>query len=391
MGRERASRGTQLKCKYLVKYPWITATAEAFFIITSFVLATQEFFGWRTDKNSWIFWVIFGLWFLAIIAKIWSFLSNHFTMKEFRKMQLSEELSASTLLAQQHANEAKARAIQQITYGHVPEWHPIDFNENVLVYDVHEQLRTILIEIRNAVLAYAKETDFDMATVDLAYCYPDAIYNGALPTSRENSSAWKIITSGDSSCTNYKLHDFLGSAESFYSHLDRNNYVFFNDKEALNRYYLPSGKDHEYGGIGSIVGMAVSLKNDAPESVLVKAMLTITTYGWKLCPDDREVSEKAFLDVFKQKVLNGYKSLLKSELAQMYIRHVIRDKKMCPYTGIILKDECEEYISPPQPSFRCPLNPEKREADCPNKTKECKCINPKKDDSGKNRSDMHFK
>lgn len=388
MERDCASRGTKLKCKFLVKYSWITAIAEAIFIITSFTLATQEFFEWKINRNSWVSWAIFGVWLLAIIIKIWSFLSNHFTMEEFRKLQLSEELSASTLLAQQHANEAKARAIQQITYGHVPEWHPIDFNENVLVYDIHEQLRTILIEIRNAVLAYAKETDFDMVTVDLAYCYPDSGYNGALPTSRENSSVWKIITSGDSSCTNYKLHDFLGSAESFYSHLDRNNYVFFNDKEALNRYYLPSGKDHEYGGIGSIVGMAVSLKNDAPESVLVKAILTITTYGWKICPDDRGVSEEAFIDVFKQKVLNGYKSLLKSELAQMYIRHMIRDKKMCPYTGIVMKDEGEDPTTLPQPPFHCPLNPEKMKADCPNKTKECKCLNSKGSDLKKNKSDM---
>lgn len=381
MKRNRTSRDTQLKYKYLVKNPWIAALTEAVFIITSFVLAAQEFFRWQIERDSWVSWLIFGLWLFAIVFKIRILVSNHTTMADFRRLQLSEELSASTLLAQQHANEAKARAIQQITYGHIPEWHPIDFHENVLVYDVHEQLRTILIEIRNAVLVYAKKTDFDMVTVDLAYCYPDAIYNGALPTSREDSSAWKIITSGDSSCTNYKLHDFLGSAESFYSHLDRNNYVFFNDKKAVNRYYLPSGKDHEYGGIGSIVGMAVSLKNDAPESVLVKAMLTITTYDWKLCSDDSEVSEETFKDVFKQKVLNGYKSLLKSELAQMYIRHMIRDKKMCPYTGIILKDEGEDPTTPPQPSFHCPLNPGKKEADCLNKMKECKCINSKDPDS----------
>lgn len=162
--------------------------------------------------------------------------------------------------------------------------------------------------------------------------------------------------------------------------------MFFYDKNALNWYYLPFGKDYEYEGIGSIVGMAVGLKNDVPESVLVKTLLTITTYGWKLCRDDREVSEEAFIDVLRQKVLNGYKSLLKSDLAQMYIRHVIRDKKcvhIYPYTGIVLKDEREDPTAPPQPPFRCPLNPEKQEADCPNKTKECKYINPKNADSGK--------
>ena len=294
-------------------------------------------------------------------------------------MQTSEALAASTLLAQQHANEAKARTIQQMTYGRVPEWHPMNLQENVLVYDVHEQLRTILIEIRNAALAYAGKSDTDMVTVDLAYCYPDKKYGGALPALGADRSKWRIITSGDSSCMSYKLHDFLGSRESFYFHLDQNNYVFFNDKQTVDRYYLPSGKDQEYGGVGSIAGMSVSLKNDSPESVLVKAMLTITTYGWRLCEDDSKVSEEAFRDIFKQNVLNGYKSLLRSELAQMYIRHMVRDEKMCPLTGIVLEDRREDKGEPPCPPFKCPLNPDKKEELCPYKgrsksCKRCKCI-----------------
>ena len=109
--------------------------------------------------------------------------------------------------------------------------------------------------------------------------------------------------------------------------------MFINDKKTVSRYYIPSGKDQEYDGVGSIVGMTINIKNDAPESVLVKAMLTITTYGWNLLDKKSPIKEAEYREIFKQSVLNGHKSLLESELAQMYIRHAIKDGNMCPYTG----------------------------------------------------------
>lgn len=109
--------------------------------------------------------------------------------------------------------------------------------------------------------------------------------------------------------------------------------MFINDKKTVSRYYIPSGKDQEYDGVGSIVGMTINIKNDAPESVLVKAMLTITTYGWNLLDKKSLIKEAEYREIFKQNVLNGHKSLLESELAQMYIRHAIKDGNMCPYTG----------------------------------------------------------
>ncbi len=372
MEKKNRASPEKLKRQYKIVHPLTAALSDAFLAAASIFLAI---FGCEPTEQPGFVWAAALIGVLAIGAKIRIFMAERTTKKTFLQMQTAETLAASTLLAQQHANEAKARAIQQMTYGRVPEWHPMDFRENVLVYDVHEQLRTILIEIRNAILTYAGKSDTDMVTVDLAYCYPEKDYRGALPTSDKNRSAWRIITSGDSSCMNYKLHDFLGSSESFYFYLDQNNYVFFNDKQAADRYYLPSGKDHEYGGIGSIVGMSVSLKNDAPESVLVKAMLTVTTYGWKLCEDDSKVNAEVFRDIFKQNVLNGYKSLLKSELAQMYIRHMVRDKEMCPFTGIVLKDQREDTTEPPRPPFQCPLNPNRRKDECPFKAENCKCMN----------------
>lgn len=279
---------------------------------------------------------------VALVAAAGQFAASmfkHMTKKNYLLMCRQEALSKATLLAQQKSNEAKTRNILQLTYGRVPEWRPFDFRKNVLVYDIHEQLRTLLVEIRDSVLALSDETDSDKVTVDLVYCYPDDTYSGRLPEpsphygNEQPENAWRLITSGDASCINYTLHDFLRSNESFFFRLDQENFVFINDKKTVSRYYIPSGKDQEYDGVGSIVGMTINIKNDAPESVLVKAMLTITTYGWNLLDKKSLIKEEEYREIFKQNVLDGHKSLLESELAQMYIRHAIKDGNMCPYTG----------------------------------------------------------
>lgn len=279
---------------------------------------------------------------VALVAAAGQFAASmfkHMTKKNYLLMCRQESLSKATLLAQQKSNEAKTRNILQLTYGRVPEWRPFDFRKNVLVYDIHEQLRTLLVEIRDSVLMLSDETDSDKVTVDLVYCYPDDTYSGRLPEpslhygNEELGNAWRLITSGDASCINYTLHDFLRSNESFFFRLDQENFVFINDKKTVSRYYIPSGKDQEYDGVGSIAGMTINIKNDAPESVLVKAMLTITTYGWNLLDKKSLIKEAEYREIFKQNVLNGHKSLLESELAQMYIRHAIKDGNMCPYTG----------------------------------------------------------
>lgn len=277
--------------------------------------------------------------FVAVVCQFVVSILERVTNRKYLIMCRQEALSKATLLAQQKSNEAKTRNILQLTYGRVPKWRPFNFRKNVLVYDIHEQLRTLLVEIRDSVLMLSDETDSDKVTVDLVYCYPDDTYSGRLPEPSprygdvKQENAWRLITSGDASCVNYTLHDFLRSNESFFFRLDQENFVFINDKKTVSRYYIPSGKDQEYDGVGSIVGMTINIKNDAPESVLVKAMLTITTYGWNLLDKKSLIKEAEYREIFKQNVLNGHKSLLESELAQMYIRHAIKDGNMCPYTG----------------------------------------------------------
>lgn len=244
---------------------------------------------------------------VALVAAAGQFAASmfkHMTKKNYLLMCRQEALSKATLLAQQKSNEAKTRNILQLTYGRVPEWRPFNFRKNVLVYDIHEQLRTLLVEIRDSVLMLSGETDSDKVTVDLVYCYPDDTYSGRLPEpslhygNEEPENAWRLITSGDASCINYTLHDFLRSNESFFFRLDQENFVFINDKKTVSRYYIPSGKDQEYDGVGSIVGMTINIKNDAPESVLVKAMLTITTYGWNLLDKKSLIKEAEYREIF---------------------------------------------------------------------------------------------
>lgn len=324
----------------------------------------------------WFVWVFVIPFLFAIGIRIYVFYSDCATKKELALIQVSEKISAQTMLVQQRASEAKVRAILQKTYGHVPEVNPMNYRENVLPYDVHEYIRTILVEIRNSFIRMAEGTkssaDSDMVTVDLVYCYPDSSNKGDLPAKPDQENPWRIITSVDASCTGITLHELLAKNDSFFTLLSKENYVFYNNKCEKGCQYVESGKDTEYDKIGSIIGMTINIKNDAPEKVLVKAILTITTYGWCLGEIAESLNERELKNLFKRKALNGYKSLLESELMQMYIRHVIRDEKMCSLTGIMLEED---------PSFqsrtkvKCPLNVQRSKSACPNHSiTKCQCI-----------------
>lgn len=328
-----------IKCKMKLLYPTISFVAELAFVISSAFLATDEFFGWPIINRDRFLAIMGYIWVVALVLKIILFCCSRVTYRKFKRIELSERLSSAMLKVEQRANAYKTRHVLQITYGSIPIWHPLDYYENVLVYDVHEQIRTILLELKEAILATTPGLDDDEVTVDLVYCYPDEDFDGNLPTDKKEVEKWRLITSRDGSSMNYKVHDFLTNRESFYFLLDQNNYIFFNDKLKEGRYYIPSGKDQEYGRTGSVVGLSINVKNDVPEKVLVKAMLTITTYGRKLREHGTPVKENDYKELFKKNVLNGYKSLLESELSQMYIRHMIREGGMCPRTGVVVKSK----------------------------------------------------
>lgn len=319
--------------------------------------------------------IIFGV---AVIYQIYSFIIGR---KKHYILQLEESLSYFSLKSQEQSNEAKSKSVLQITYGHEPEWHPFNFNKNYLEYDIHEHLRTILIHLRDAILNFSGQKDSDTVTVDLVYCYPDSTYSGSLPeppdtynNSTDNEQGknhpWRIITSGDSSCTDYTLHNFLESKQSFYHYLDHKHFAFINDKTNFKSclgHYIPSGKDYEYDGAGSIIGVAINIRNDQPEQDLVKAFLTITTYGWNLNSYKSILTNEEFGEVFKHCMINSYKGVLRSELSQMYIRHMLHDEKMCCYTGVIMKSDIVE-------KYDCPIGIHNNGELCPTTNHKCNCI-----------------
>lgn len=102
--------------------------------------------------------------------------------------------------------------------------------------------------------------------------------------------------------------------------------------------------------------MSINVKNDEPENVLVKAMITIATYGRKLNEKGDTTNEKDYKELFKKNVLNGYKYLLESELSQMYIRHMIREGGMCPRYGSVMKSNSEQTKESTEvlPKMKCP-------------------------------------
>ena len=271
----------------------------------------------------------------------------------------SSEISKSLLTSLKRTHFAKTTAILQTTYSHMPDWHPTNICDNVLVYDIHEHLRRICIGLKELIVNLAPdEFNDDMVTVDIAFEYPsDAMLGPNGSTNRcsieeeqesllrqntekkqdegEDKPGWKIITSGDHTSNRVFLHNYLVDYGSFYSYLAGQGYKFENDKATLekNNHYIWTSKDREYNRIGSIVGEVIELRNDDPEVAFVRAYLTISTYGRRLVEETDELDIESFQRIFKETVINYYKTIIESELAQMFIRHGIREGFIDRQTG----------------------------------------------------------
>lgn len=304
----------------------------------------------------------------------------------------SKRISAALLYAVKRTSCTKANSILRATYGTVPEWHPIDYCKNVLVYDIHEHLRDICIQIKELIVGlYPTEFNDDMVTVDMVFEYPSDsefienkrmefkvkktrkgthLYNGLrrfitcaidqsilqnlkkdeiMDKKEEGATSGdhgkcakkcKVITSGDRTASNVIIHDYFENPKSFYSHLQKQGYVFCNDKSELEKenHYIWSNKDNEYGRVGSIIGLIIELKNDNPEKVFVRTYLTITTYGRRLAEEKDLLDDKTYEKLFKETVINCFKSIIEAELAQMFIRHGINNGFINRHNGR-LRDE----------------------------------------------------
>lgn len=273
----------------------------------------------------------------------------------------SKRITTALLTAAKRTDFAKTCSILQATYNNVNKWHPIDYCQNILVYDVHQHIRDLCIQLKELFVSLMPDelTD-DMVTVDLVYEYPSekefekpelvedyCIVNNQtkdtdddkLPVkeSELNQISWRVITSGDHTSSSVNLHLYLDASNSFYNHLRNQGYVFGNDKKELEKenHYIWSTKDREHFCNGSIVGVVVELKNDTPEIVFIRAYLTITTYGRKLVEEGDTLNVIQFEKLLKETVINIYKTRIESEFAQMFVRHGIREGYINRHTGKI--------------------------------------------------------
>lgn len=292
--------------------------------------------------------------------------------ESYHRLKTSEKLSHSTFLALQDANRNKTREIMRYTYGEVGKWDHINYFRNLLMYDIHEQIRYILISLRDLIINNDRQHRFDKdnITVDLLFSYGDFKTTNLKST---DDKRIRFISSGDNDCSlpikRYLYRSDSDVTDSFYSFVDNNNegFLFLNDKFApvatidreakiVKTAYIRSKKDTIYFNIeaggnrfadkppapqGSIIGMVFYLPNDEPNNILVKAILTITTYGNKIF-DGKAKDLKWFVGDFYSKVLCSYKSLLISELSQMYIRHEVKSGQRNPVTGESIKIEAED-------------------------------------------------
>lgn len=118
------------------------------------------------------FWALYIVWAIAILAQLCFLCVNQKNKKEYKKIVAIEDMLSRSIQEIKNSNFGKTRCILQSTYGSMPKCHPFNYEENVLVYAVHEQIRTILIGIKNVIISTTEGLSDDQITVDLAYCYP---------------------------------------------------------------------------------------------------------------------------------------------------------------------------------------------------------------------------
>lgn len=370
------------KTETIAKWAAISAAFAAFIrgveaCLSVFDIGSKNWPNWLQLVYAIILSIVLGF---PLCVAVWQLCK----IGKLQRWKTKERLSASTFKALQDANRNKTREVMRYTYGTLYEWDEINYYKNLLMYDIHEQIRYILISLRDLIINNDTKGNFnkDNVTVDLLYSYVDVKISD-LNNQHTLKDNVRLISSGDNDCGGI-ISDLLqktGYEDSFYRLLDEGTvpntnpntntspsgegYIFLNDKNVGigatgNRRYIPSIKDviysnirdggirkteNDYNSEGSIVGLCFYLKNDEPHKVAIKAWLTITTYGKKIIdgkPGSDDVD--SFVEDFYNKVLCSYKSLLISELAQIHIRHQVKQGIRNPTTGEYIRIENAETV-----------------------------------------------
>lgn len=375
--------------------------------IIDFVLVVAGFILALLKQKSTLYNIGCALVGAAIVFRVFIIYYKTKNRTDVKRLCRQEKYSGNTFIALQKANMRKTQEIMRYTYGKVATWNPINYYKNLLAYDIHEQIRSILMSLRDLIIDMddSGALNSDNVTVDLLYSYKAFVDNYfACSNEDEPVDEWmvsttnevddyetRIISSGDNDLEE-PPSALMADCCSFYKYTSEycGGYCFVNDKNSLNPclknksvplgannekyHYIVTKKDlryepdHEFGKSkhnmscniesitnsrttnslsrytayelkkpGSIVCDFFNLHNDVPSEICVSAVLSIATYGQKLCNDDKAV--EAFKADFRNKVLYSYKSLLVSELAQMYIRHSLKKGMRSPVSGAPCKHD----------------------------------------------------
>lgn len=266
--------------------------------------------------------VVAAFLFIFFKRKIANIKKSYISEAEYIREQKINQINRGVFESLNKSSSSKVREIFRYTYGKVPEWNPINYRDNVLVYDVHEQIRSILISIEQVVISIGNQ-QFVLDHL---------------------SNKESFFTLVDCCGTVYKNNKYSNieryQADTVEKRLGKvdNNIFFVKDVRDLERSKLGECK-------GTAIGTVINIRNDNPENIFVKAILTINTYGesifssssgngyGKLERDKFYLTEDDYHDIFCDTILSTYTKLLETELAQMYIRHSIRNGFICPYSG----------------------------------------------------------
>lgn len=307
------------------------------------------------NEKMWFYRIVFAVCLLivgsSVLLHIYSFRKTRKYEEKYNYYIESKKISTALLTALKRTDYEKTLDILKSTRGSTPEWNPINYEDNVLVYNIHQHLHEICIQLKELVVDISsKQLNDDMVTVDIAFQYPsDEKYikkdgkesntiGKTFADCEKDKTKWKIITSGDHTSAKINMHKYLSDPCSFYNYLGEQGYVYCNDKNelAVDNHYIWTSKDDEHKRNGSVIGRTIVLKNDNPEEVFVKAFLTISTYGRKLVEEDDLLDTDQFEKLFKETVINNFKTLVETEFAQMFIRHGIRKEYIDKKTGKLL-------------------------------------------------------
>lgn len=400
-------------------------SGELITYLIDLVLAIVTLIGffYTNGVKSWVSWSCSIITLSLFVVKALVFPTYTSIVRRYRKEKKINAINGSVFTSLYKLNSEKVREVFRHTYGNVPDWNPINYGENVLVYDVHEHIRSILISLTQVIIDIDPQRFSDRnVSVELVYCYPvddreaavlpyceKGKYEKAVdqnqPMGVEISShqdegshqikqngrrkPWKLISSGNASGDHESVLKHLSEKDSFFTLLECCGTVFQNDKSkpaeifrrelVLERLTSMRGEEATKGiadtffrfdirdwersenGLckGSAIGTVINIRNDNPEDVFVKAILTINTFGEcifeekeKQKTDDKyEVVDKYGLTcddykaVFIERIISTYVKLLEAELAQMYIRHSIREGVRCRQTGRLMKKKAEKAVS----------------------------------------------